>query len=174
MTCPNPKGYANTQLTPEANGFNHFFGFYQGAIDYVTKVYNDIEDGAEAVFDFFEDEEACYFVIDSEENTMDLYSTKIREYLDTEGQKVESATMNNEVASPFFMMATLQSMHAPFPVLRDYEDECKERVSVSAHSQSDEYKEWRQLYCELTLITDRVVGEIIDGLNVSISFSDSF
>merc|ERR1719295_2384178 len=38
-------GYANERLTPLYNGFNHFYGFYQGAIDYVTKTYNDIEDG---------------------------------------------------------------------------------------------------------------------------------
>merc|ERR1719295_712580 len=36
-------GYANDQLLPEFNGFHHFYGFYQGAIDYVEKTYNDIE-----------------------------------------------------------------------------------------------------------------------------------
>ena len=157
-------GYANDQLAPKFNGFHHFFGFYQGAIDYITKVYNDIEEGALPIYDFFEDEEACYDVIDTEENTMDLYSSKIREYLDTEGQKVQSAKRKDEIASPFFLMATLQSMHAPFPVIRDYADECKERIAISADTLSEEYQEWRQLYCELTLITDRVVGEIVDGL----------
>merc|ERR1719474_90121 len=157
-------GYASTQLTPKANGFQHFFGFYQGAIDYLTKVYNDIEDGAESVYDFFEDEDACYQVIDSGINTMDLYSHKIHQYLDAEGQKVKAATLRGEVASPFFMMATLQSMHAPFPVLDDYEQECRETVSMSSSTQSEDYRASRQLYCELTLMTDSVVGEIIDSL----------
>ena len=98
---------------------------------------------------------------------MDLYSHKISQYLNTEGQKAQNKIANNQNPTPFFMMATLQSMHAPFPNLYDYTDQCRDILSASQdwwESQSDEYKEQRHLYCELTLMTDRVVGEIVDGL----------
>jgi len=166
-------GYANPQLTPRAKGFHHFFGFYQGAIDYESKVYNDIEHGAEAVYDFFDDEEAAYFVIESEQNTMELYSERIRSYLDAEGRKLKAAERTKGVAPPFFLLAALQSMHSPFPVLREYAAECAERVSVAAPSQSAEYKEWRQLYCELTLTTDRVIGEIVAALRENRLFENT-
>ena len=98
---------------------------------------------------------------------MDLYSHKIMQYLNAEGQKAYNAKLTNVNPSPFFLMATLQSMHAPFPELYDYSDQCRDILSSATawwDSQNVEYKNWRHLYCELTLITDRVVGEIVDNL----------
>ena len=82
-----PAGYANEQLCPESNGFDHFYGFYQGAIDYVTKSYNDIENGDIGIYDFWEDGEPKYDVIDSDINTMTLYSQQIQMYIETESHK---------------------------------------------------------------------------------------
>jgi len=172
-------GYANTQLTPKAKGFQHFFGFYQGAIDYVTKIYNDIEYGPLAVYDFFEDEEACYDIIESEQNTMYLYADKIDDYLRAEARKVRKAERNGEMASPFFMFAALQSMHAPLPTVAEFAMECVQRVSGSSVLEAQEkmlertalndlldkdYQDLRTLYCELTLLTDEVIGRIVGSL----------
>ena len=82
-----PTGYANRQLLPISNGFDHFYGFYQGAIDYVTKSYNDIENGDVGIYDFWEDGEPKYDVIDSDINTMTLYSQQIQMYIETESHK---------------------------------------------------------------------------------------
>jgi len=155
-------GYANRQLTPEAKGFNHFYGFYQGAINYVTKTYNDIVYGDIGVYDFWEDEKADYSIIDSPENTMDLYSNKIQEYLSIEGDKLKTAISNKENPTPFYLLAALQSPHVPLPVVPEHEDECKQRV-ISA-SGTLMYKNQRQLYCQMTLLADKVIGEIMDSL----------
>merc|ERR1719336_601717 len=148
-------GYANEQLLPAAKGFDHFYGFYQGAIDYVTKTYNDIEDGDIGVYDFFEDGEACYSVIESEENSMKLYGNKIIEYLTIEGGKQRTANAMGQSVTPFYMYAALQSMHVPFPVVPEYEEECTQRMSGGMGT-----KQWvneRTLYCELILLTDKIV-----------------
>jgi len=155
-------GYANERLTPLYNGFSHFFGFYQGAIDYVTKTYNDIEDGDIGVYDFFEDGDACYDIIESEENTMTLYGKKILEYLETEGKRAHIAKENGEQATPWYMYAALQSMHVPFPVIPEFEDQCELRVA--RNSGSKQWKNERKLYCELLFLTDRIVGDIMDKL----------
>merc|ERR1719361_45355 len=157
-------GYANERLTPLYNGFNHFYGFYQGAIDYVTKTYNDIEDGDIGVYDFFEDGEACYDVIESDENSMNLYGNKILEYLAIEGGKARTAQAMGESVSPFYMYAALQSMHVPFPVIPEFEEQCSKRTSQNTGS-----KQWineRTLYCELIFLTDRIVGNIVDALKL--------
>merc|ERR1719242_1450263 len=157
-------GYSNERLTPLYNGFNHFYGFYQGAIDYVTKTYNDIEDGDIGVYDFFEDGEACYSVIESEENSMKLYGNKIVEYLAIEGGKQRTANAMGQIVTPFYMYAALQSMHVPFPVVPEYEEECIQRMSAGIGT-----KQWvneRTLYCELIMLTDKIVGDIVNALKV--------
>merc|ERR1719295_1015302 len=159
-------GYANTQLTPRAKGFEHFYGFYQGAIDYVTKTYNDIVYGDIGVYDFFEDEEACYDVIDSPTDTMSLYSAKIIEYLNDEAAMQSQAVAANEIPTPFFLFASLQSLHVPLPVLPEFEAQCEAQVAIDATLPREEqsYLRQRRLYCQLTLKTDAVIGEIIGTL----------
>merc|ERR1719242_694058 len=83
-------GYSNERLTPHLHkGFDHFYGFYQGAIDYVTKEYEDIVDGNVGIYDFWEDGEPNYDVISSDKNTMHLYQDKITKYLQIEGDKLK-------------------------------------------------------------------------------------
>ena len=48
-------GYASDILLPTARGFDHFFGFYQGAIHYDNLKYIDIKYGDSNHFDFWED-----------------------------------------------------------------------------------------------------------------------
>eukprot|EP01084_Bolivina_argentea_P032231 59611_1 len=52
-------GYAIDAFTPTHRGFDHFYGFYQGAIGYDTLKYKDIEFGVTSHYDFWEDEEEC-------------------------------------------------------------------------------------------------------------------
>jgi len=103
----------------------------------------------------------------------------IDEYLAAEGKKVRKAERNNEIAPPFFMYTALQSMHAPLPSVAEFAMECVDRVS--GHSILDaqekllertalnelldkDYSDLRTLYCELTLLTDQVVGQMVDSL----------
>eukprot|EP01084_Bolivina_argentea_P035621 66055_1 len=48
-------GYAYDQLLPTSRGFDHFFGFYQGAIHYDNLQYIDIKFGDSDHYDFWED-----------------------------------------------------------------------------------------------------------------------
>eukprot|EP01083_Nonionella_stella_P112684 331796_1 len=48
-------GYAYEGLLPTSKGFDHFFGFYQGAIHYGNMKYIDIKFGDSDHFDFWED-----------------------------------------------------------------------------------------------------------------------
>ena len=76
-------GYANRQLLPAAKGFDHFYGFYQGAIAYDSKKYNY---NGRMVHDFWEDGEPSLDAVDS----MRLYAAKIDEYLETEAPPTSS------------------------------------------------------------------------------------
>jgi len=159
-------GYANDQLLPEFNGFHHFYGFYQGAIDYVEKTYNDIENGDIGVYDFFEDGNPDYTIIHDDQNTMNLYSTKIQEYLNVEGQKKAEGQ-----SSPWYMYAALQSMHVPFPDIPEYADECDGYLAKSTGS--EQYINGRKKYCALLLLTDKVVGEIINSVMANDLWEDT-
>merc|ERR1712087_689014 len=48
-------GYAMNELLPTSKGFDHFYGFYQGAIHYDNLKYIDIKYGDSNHFDFWED-----------------------------------------------------------------------------------------------------------------------
>jgi arylsulfatase A-like enzyme len=48
-------GYAMDELLPTSKGFDHFYGFYQGAIHYDTLQYIDIKFGDSDHPDFWED-----------------------------------------------------------------------------------------------------------------------
>ena len=51
----NYSGYAYQGLLPGSRGFDHFYGFYQGAIHYDNLKYIDIKYGDSNHFDFWED-----------------------------------------------------------------------------------------------------------------------
>jgi len=169
-------GYATEQLTPTYNGFHHFYGFYQGAIDYNTKTYNDIENGDIGIYDFWEDGQPNYDIIETDTNTMYLYGDKIMEYLDTEGAKRKAFTDDqdgNTVSepAPFFMFAALQSMHVPFPDVPEYETQCSSYLAGSTGS--DQYLRGRAKYCGLLLLTDAVIGDIVWRLKTNYLWDDT-
>jgi len=157
-------GYANEQLTPLSKGFHHFYGFYQGALDYYGKTYNDIEAGDIGAYDFWNDGQEEYEVIaDTETITMKLYEQRILKYLEVEKNKAAKALTAGSTASPWYLFAALQSMHVPFPdEIPEYDATCSGMLSGS--SGSKEYLVSRKRYCSMVLLTDEVVGNIMDYL----------
>jgi len=138
-------GYANRLLLPAAKGFDHFFGFYQGAIAYDTKKYNY---NGRMVHDFWEDGEPAQDAVDSELDSMRLYADKIDEYLATEADKNVFSPEESDGANHFFLLAALQSMHIPLPEVEEqFADQCGD-----------------DNYCSLLLLTDEIVGRLISSL----------
>lgn len=109
------------------------------------------------MYDFFEDGAPDYTILNDNSNTMDLYSRKIQQYLSVEGEKKAEGAV-----SPWYMYAALQSMHVPFPDIPEYADECDAYLEGS--SGSEQYLNGRRKYCALLLLTDKVVGEIINSV----------
>lgn len=157
-------GYANEQLTPLAKGFHHFYGFYQGALDYYGKTYNDIEAGDVGAYDFWNDGVEDYEVIaDTETITMKLYEQRIIEYLQIEQDKAAKAKAAGSSATPWYMFAALQTMHVPFPEnIPEYDDQCLEMTKDN--SGIKDYVLLRKRYCTLLLLTDDVIGNIMSYL----------
>ncbi len=97
-------GYATQSLLPHSKGFDHFFGFWQGIIQYDTgKIVANKCDGCNGDrYDLHVDGQD-YDAIDEFDNTMYLYRDKILEYIDIEA----------ETETSFYMYLPLQSPHGP-------------------------------------------------------------
>jgi len=156
-------GYANERMLPQNKGFHHFYGFYQGAVDYRSKKYYDVDDGQTEFWDFWEDGDECYDAISNENSTLLLYADKIGQYLAAEGEKRKNRRLLSKRVEPFFLYAAIQSMHDPFTRFADFEEQCT-TVLNRANTESTEYQLQRLKYCELTLYTDYVIGEIVGSL----------
>eukprot|EP01084_Bolivina_argentea_P289501 497156_1 len=146
-------GYAYHELIPTYRGFDHFFGFYQGAIDYETLEYFDLEFGHTIHYDFWNDENP-YIIDDFEHekdiiNTMYLYENKVIEYIEIEGNKLKNTY---EDTPPFFMYISLQTMHATLLTIEEYKQEC-DNISIE-----------RSIYCQNTLLSDHIIGTFIQTL----------
>ncbi len=61
--------FASDSLLPAAKGFDHFYGFYQGAIHYDNLKYIDIKYGDSNHFDFWED------AVEQRYNFIQIFST---------------------------------------------------------------------------------------------------
>jgi len=154
-------GYATDLLLPQNKGFDHFYGFYQNAIDYDTKQSYDPLRGQLALYDLFDDAEPSYDGVASAKNSMELYAAKIDEWLGIEGDAVREAEERGVRSSPFFLYAALQSLHEPFPIIDEFVVECIALTIASRHFLN------RNRYCELMLLTDRIVGGIVERLRVN-------
>eukprot|EP00486_Rosalina_sp_Unknown_P012647 CAMPEP_0201592626 /NCGR_PEP_ID=MMETSP0190_2-20130828/190474_1 /ASSEMBLY_ACC=CAM_ASM_000263 /TAXON_ID=37353 /ORGANISM="Rosalina sp." /LENGTH=513 /DNA_ID=CAMNT_0048051491 /DNA_START=380 /DNA_END=1918 /DNA_ORIENTATION=- len=149
-------GYAYEGLLPTSKGFDHFFGFYQGAIHYGDMKYIDIKFGDSNHYDFWEDREEFMFkpAIDDEEiNTMHLYRDKVIEYIESEAVKAADPKQDD---NPFYMYIPLQTIHGPLDRVHQYEDQCDEILGGNIARRSK--------YCQNMLLTDDVIGAIINTL----------
>ena len=145
-------GYATDSLLPKSKGFDHYFGPYTGAIGYGTgKIVANKCGGCNGdridIHDDGNDYDPEYKDIT---NTMWDYRNKIVSYLDDEQDKT----------SPFYMFLPLQSPHGPLDNIKDYKSQCKDIVKAT----DDENLAHREKYCEIMMLSDDVVGDIVDKL----------
>merc|ERR1712176_174150 len=147
-------GYAYEGLLPTSRGFDHFFGFYQGAIHYGNMKYIDIKFGDSDHYDFWDDAEQFNILpddVDAQPNTMYLYRDKIVGYIEEEALKQQKGDLN-----PFYMYIPLQTIHGPLDRVHEYEDQCDEILGGNVARRSK--------YCQNMLLTDDVIGTIINTL----------
>lgn len=64
---------------------------------------------------------------------------------------------NRNEDSPFYMYLPLQTIHGPLDEIHDKQSECDEILGLGA-------SERRQKYCQNMLLTDDIIGDIIDSL----------
>lgn len=88
---------------------------------------------------------------------------------------LRKALSNDEDSSPFYLLASLQSMHGVselniLPTIDEFEDECDSRVTLGGtialedDDPSEDGGSRRSKYCQMTLLTDKLVGDMIDSL----------
>ena len=102
---------------------------------------------------------------------MELYSQKIQTYFEIEGGKYFAAASKGETAKPFFLLASLQSMHSPFPDIDKYDEQCHEYIAGDIGDES--YISQREKYCALLMMTDRVVGDIMGSIRANHLWDDT-
>jgi len=152
-------GYAYEGLLPTNKGFDHFFGFYQGAIHYGDMKYIDIKFGDSNHYDFWEDEDQVLVKADDFEdqlNTMYLYRDKVVQYIEKEAAK---RIVYGDKANPFYMYIPLQTIHGPLERVHEYEAQCDEILGGNIPRRSK--------YCQNMLLSDDVIGKIMNTLKDS-------
>ena len=102
-------------------------------------------------------------IADTETITMKLYEQRILKYLEIESNKATKAAAAGSSVTPWYLFAALQSMHVPFPEeIPEYDATCSQMLGDS--SGSKEYLTSRKRYCSMVLLTDEVIGNIMDYL----------
>eukprot|EP01084_Bolivina_argentea_P289499 497154_1 len=145
-------GYAYQGLLPGSRGFDHFFGFYQGAIHYENLKYIDIKFGDSNHFDFWQDGRENHIMEKADPKTMNsmrLYKQKIIDNIYDE---------NRNDDTPFYMYLALQTIHGPLNEIHEKEDECMDVLGEDTTMS-------RLKYCENMLLTDDIIGDIVTALH---------
>eukprot|EP01083_Nonionella_stella_P179848 639660_1 len=169
-------GYSSDALLPTKRGFDHFYGFYQGAIHYDNLKYIDIKYGDSNHFDFWEDGQPMTSLataiaqrqdaILQYENGLDLrIATPNDDSPYARGSVYDDNTMylyrdkiieyidSHNEATPFYMYVALQTIHGPLNEVPDKVSECKQILPLDATQR-------RHKYCQNMLLTDDVIGDI--------------
>lgn len=142
-------GYSSVSRTPTYRGFDYFYGYYNGFIDYYTKEYSgdlDLSENTSLVTDPNELSDSLHAAI--------LFETKVEKLLDS-----HSATYNDQ---PFFLYYSLQLMHGDWEADQLYIDRCHYDGSDSN----------LDIYCGMNLMLDEVIGNLTCAINRN-GFSDN-
>eukprot|EP01084_Bolivina_argentea_P289500 497155_1 len=163
-------GYAYEGLLPTFKGFDHFFGFYQGAIRYNTLQYVDIEFGNTIHYDFWEDDKPYsnveqilseFAANNKTVYSMNLYRDKIIKYIETETSEKNK--------NPFYMYLALQTFHTPLPSIDEYTMSCEKILGDATENNihGNQGLGYLYRYCENTIATDNIIGDIINSLKIN-------
>ncbi len=142
-------GYSSVSRTPTYRGFDYFYGYYNGYIDYYTKKYGsdlDLHENTELVSDPTE--------LDSNYHSAILFQSKVNKLLASHSTSYDD--------QPFFLYYALQLMHTEWAADQIYIDRCKFDGSDPS----------LDLYCGMSLMLDEVIGNLTCALD-RYGFSDN-
>jgi len=142
-------GYSSVSRTPTYRGFDYFYGYYNGFIDYYNKTYGDyldLTENTDLVTDATE--------LDSTYHSAILFQTKAEKILESHSESYAS--------QPFFLYYSLQLMHTEWAADQIYIDRCKYEGSDSD----------LDTYCGMSLMLDEVIGNLTCALD-RYGFSDN-
>jgi arylsulfatase B/arylsulfatase I/J len=131
-------GYSSVSRTPTYRGFDYFYGFYNGFIDYWSKEYSGYLDLSEGTT----------LVTDADETDKSLHSAYLFE------EKAENAIKDhfyNYNDQPFFMYYAAQLVHADWAAPQHFIDRC-------AFDGSD--VDGSDTYCAMNLMLDEVIANL--------------
>lgn len=137
-------GYACEEYTPLGRGFESHYGYYQGQVDYNTKM---VASG----YDFWRDG-----IVDPSgrhNHSTILYAEEIRGSV---------AELTRSPSQPFFLYLPMQTVHVPLQPLRE---------TVNCRSIEDV---WRRDYCNMIQDIDFLFGVLISALKDAAIYEDSF
>lgn len=141
-------GYSTKRHYPVSRGFDSFYGFYNGMIDYHNKTflnYVDLQTDHSLVTN--EDE------LSSEMHTAYLFQSKVEDYI------ADHAT--NYADQPMFMYYATQLIHGPWDAPDVYVKRCADpRLKLDAESADD-----LRNYCALNVMLDEVIANLTCSLN---------
>lgn len=130
---------SNARL-PTYRGFDSFYGYYNGFMDYYSKAYSDyldLHDGAS-------------LVTDTTELSTDLHSALLF-------QSKAEAVINDHAAeypdTPLFLYYSMQLMHFPYEAPSEYTGRC------SGDFNADRYSDYEQ-YCGMSLMLDEAIANL--------------
>eukprot|EP01084_Bolivina_argentea_P112182 200083_1 len=158
-------GYAIDELTPTHRGFDHFFGFYSGMLSYTS--FQSVLDVNQ--YDIHEDDinydyeqlllSGLLTKNKHEQNALYLYKNQVLKYMQHE---IED---NNS----WFIYLAMQSPHGPLATISQYEKQCNDILKDIV---TDDIQH-RNKYCQVMLLSDAIIGEIIQFLKTNKQYDNT-
>lgn len=146
-------GYSSNASIPTSRGFDYFYGYLNGFVDYYTKQYGthlDLQDGDT-------------LVTNPEEITSNLHNGYLIETKAEEFIAFHSANYPND---PMFLYYAMQLVHSPFEAPSVYTDRCATMSGLAAESQQDDYYQHEELsLCGMNLMMDEAVANLTCALD---------
>lgn len=142
-------GFCNLSYTPTFRGFDTFFGFYTGALDYFSHTRSAVEKTATSKWNL-PDIDVGYDLRDGLSPSTKyngVYSTNLF------SDAAESVLASNSPDIPLFLYLSFQAVHSPVQVPKMYEDIYRDLPD-----------EKRRKYSGMVTAIDDAIGNLVQGL----------
>ena len=150
-------GYSSSAHKPLSRGFDEYYGFLTGKVDYWTKKYNnkylDLQDGNS-------------LVTSSSETSSDYHNAYLMQ--DKAEAMIASHYKSYGAKKPFFLYYSMQMIHSPLSAPDVYINRCHKPTSIS----DDTVYDTERNYCAMNVMLDEAVANLTCSLN-NYGYSDN-
>ena len=137
--------FSSLARTPEYRGFDYFYGYYTGEIDYYTKESGIGFDG----YSFLDLQSSGSLVSDDSEIDSTLHAGYL---FQSKAEAVINSHAESYPDTPMFLFYSMQLVHAPYDVPSIYSSRCDGQLD------DDEANGDMNSYCGMNLMLDEVVA----------------